>query len=314
MSSATPAVASAVDSAAALERPPITVTVATIQGWPEIRDAIMSVAVSTRQAGGELVVTDGSGLPAPSPEETGSGVRWLSFPGESTFQLRARAYSVAQGELVAITEDHVSVPLDWAERHVAAHRAHPEAQAIGGSVENAATGNVMDWASFLVVQAAVMAPIKSGPARRLSGAVNVSYTRSALADLDDFEGMGAMDGLHQGKLAAGGGALRNDDSIRGRHDQSLGCGGTTASHYHAGRTMSGFRRQHMTVVDGLRIVGALVVPLARYARLVVLHQRRGSGGLVARCTPAILWLLYSQGLGQFVGYVRGPGDSPRKVQ
>jgi hypothetical protein len=70
----------------------------------------------------------------------------------------------------------------------------------------------------------------------------------------------------------------------------------------------------MTAIDAIRIVGAPFVPLARYVRLVVLHARRGYGPLVARMTPAILWLLYSQGLGQFVGYLAGPGDSPGKVQ
>lgn len=295
-------------------QPPISVVVATIQGWPDIRTEILTSAESVRQAGGELIVTDGSGRPAPSPEDVGEGVRWLSFAGESTFQLRARGYGLAQGALVAITEDHVRVPLDWAERHVAAHREHPEAQAIGGSVENAATGNAMDWASFLLVQAASTAPIKSGPAKRLSGAVNVSYKRAALGALDDFDGLGAMDGLHQSKLAKAGATLRNDDSIRVMHDQSLGFRGTTAIHYNAGRTMSGFKRRRMTAVDVVRIVGALFVPMARYVRVVILQGRRGHGRLVARCTPQILWLVYSQGLGQFVGYLAGPGDSPRKVQ
>lgn len=298
----------------ALARLPFSGTVSSIQGWPEIRDTVLSIAASARRVGGEAIVTDGSGRPAPSPAELGPDVTWRSFPGESTFQLRARAYALAQGEVVAITEDHVLVPLDWAERHVAAHLAHPEAMAIGGSVENAAIGSAMDWASFLIVQSAVMAPIRSGPARHLSGAVNVSYKRTALASMDDFEGMGAMDGLHQRKLLAAGAALRNDDSIRVSHDQSLGFRGTTAIHYHAGRTMSGFRRRQMTVVDLLRIVGAPVVPVARYVRLVVIHARRGSGALVARCTPAILWLLLAQAVGQFVGYLAGPGDSPHKVQ
>jgi hypothetical protein len=56
------------------------------------------------------------------------------------------------------------------------------------------------------------------------------------------------------------------------------------------------------------------VPLARYVRTVVLLGPRGYAPLLTRCTPAILWLLYSQGLGQFIGYLFGPGDSPRRVQ
>lgn len=295
-------------------RPPITLTVSTIQGWPEIEEAVRSVAESARQAGGDLVVTDGSSNPPPTPDVLGPNVAWYSHPGESTFQLRARAYALARGDVVAITEDHVHVPIDWAERHVAAHREHPEASAVSGSVVNVATDHMLDWASFLIVQAAVMAPIKSGPAKRLSGAVNVSYKRAALEGLDDFDGLGAMDGLHQRKLAEAGGTLWNDDSIRVRHDQSLGFRGTTAIHYNAGRTMSGFKRRRMTAVDVIRIVGAPVVPLARYVRVVILHARRGYGGLAARMTPAILWLLYAQGVGQLLGYLLGPGDSPHKVQ
>lgn len=295
-------------------RPPISVTVSTVQGWPDVQVTIMKAANSARRAGGDLVVTDGSGLPAPSAAELGAGVTWAQFPGESVFQLRERGYRLATGSLVAITEDHVHVAEDWAERLVAAHAAHPDALAIGGSVLNAATNGTMDWASFLIVQAPVAAPIRSGRATRLSGAVNVAYKRAAIVDIESFEGLGAMDGLHQKGLLASGATLINDDSIRVLHDQSLGFRGTTAIHYNAGRTMSGFRRTRMTGVDVLRIIGAAFVPLARYARTVQLLAPRGYGGLLARSTPAILWLLYSQGVGQFVGYIAGPGDSPQKVQ
>ena len=259
-------------------------------------------------------MTDGSGLARPSEAELGDSVTWASHPGESIFQLRDRAYRLARGAIVAITEDHVHVPLDWAERMIAAHAAHPEALAIGGSVENAATNGIIDWASFLIVQAPVVAPIRSGPARRLSGAVNVAYKREAIESLDTFDGLGAMDGLHQKGLAAAGAVLLNDDTIRVGHDQSLGFRGTTAIHYNAGRTMSGFRRRRLTAVDVARIVGAPVVPLARFARMVQLLAPRGYGPRLIRCTPAILWFLYAQGVGQFIGYIAGPGDSPMKVQ
>ena len=295
-------------------RPPISVTVSTVQGWPEIALNLRTVIESVRAVGGEVVLTDGSGNPAPSPDEVGPEVVWLSYPGESVFQLRDRGYQAARGEIVAITEDHVRVPPQWARQMLDAHAAHPEATAIGGSVENAATGNAMDWGSFLIVQAAVAAPIRTGPAKRLSGAVNVSYKRHAIEAMETYGGLGAMDGLHQRHLAATGATLVNDNSIRVLHDQSLGFIGTTAIHYNAGRTMSGFRRQHMDAVQWLRVIGAPIVPLARYVRAVSLLTPRGYGRHLARSAPAMLWLLYSQGVGQFVGYLAGPGDSPGKVQ
>jgi hypothetical protein len=294
-------------------RPPISVVISSIQGWPATKRPILLAAESVRGTGGELIVADGSGRPAPSQAEVGDSVRWLKFPGQSNFQLRERAYEAATGDIVAVTEDHVVVPADWAERLIRAHAAHPEALAVGGSVENAATESTIDWASFLVVQSAVAAPIRSGRARRLSGAVNVAYKRAALEGLNDFGGLGAMDGLHQRSLLASGAVLMNDDTIRVRHDQALSFRNHTLGHFHAGRTMSGFKRRQLGIVDVIRIMGAPFVPMARYVRTVLLLAPRGYGRLLIRCTPAMLWLLYAQGLGQFIGYLFGPGDSPRRV-
>jgi hypothetical protein len=295
-------------------RSPLTATVSTVQGWPEMAEAVMTVISSARAAGGDVIVTDGSGRPPPPADVIGPGVAWLSHPGESVFQLRERAYGLAAGALVAITEDHVEVPEGWARQLIEAHERHPEASAIGGSVVNGATGSLIDWASFLVVQAPVAAPIRSGRAGRMAGAVNVAYKRSALAHRPSFGDMGAMDGLHQKALATAGAILLNDDSIRVSHDQALGVRGFTAIHYNAGRTISGFKRRHLGPIDLLRIVGSPFVPLARYLRTVILLAPRGYGSILLRATPWILWLLYAQGVGQLVGYLAGPGDSPNRVQ
>jgi len=194
------------------------------------------------------------------------------------------------------------------------HLQHSDAAAIGGSVLNAADREIIDWASFLIVQIAVMAPIRSGVADRLAGAVNVSYKRAALASLVDHDGLGAMDVLHQGMLREQGELLVADDRIRIAHDQSLGFRLTTLAHFHAGRTMSGFRRQSMTPVDWVRFVGAFLVPFARFGRIVAIGARKGYVKQVLRGTPAIVWLLYAQAVGQFTGYLRGAGDSAAQLQ
>ena len=292
---------------------PITITVSTIQGWPEIRTAFETWRAAAESAGGEIIVADGSGNPPPPPGDVGPLVRWESHPGESIFQLRYRSYRLARGEIVGVTEDHVHVPPDWGTRMVEAHRRHPEAAAIGGSVTNGATEWLMDWAMWMIVQAAEAAPMRSGPAKRLAGTVNVSYKRSALERTDDHDGLGAVDVLHQTALAREGALLLGDDSIRVAHVQSLGFRGTVAINFHAGRTISGFRRKRMDAVQVARLVGAPFVPLARYARIVKLLIPKGYGTLVVRCSPAILMLLYVQAVGQFVGYVAGPGDSPRHM-
>ncbi len=292
---------------------PITLTVATVQGWPTIASTIDTLRVAAEAVGGEVIVADGSGHEVPTEGQIGQAVRWESHPGESIFQLRYRTYRAARSGVVAVTEDHVHVPPDWAIRMIDAHRRNPEAAAIGGSVTNGATDSIMDWASFLIVQAPVAAPMRSGRAKRLSGAVNVSYKRSALDHPDTHEGMGAIDVLHQRALARDGAVLLSDDTIRVAHVQPLGFRRTTVINFHAGRTISGFRRKRMDAVNIVRILGAPFIPLARYIRTVALLAPRGYGPLLVRCSPAILWLLYAQGLGQFVGYLAGEGESPRHV-
>jgi hypothetical protein len=292
----------------------ITVTASTVQGWPDIEPNVRSFEAAAAAVGGDVIVTDGSGLPAPPPGTLGPRTTWISEPGKSVFQLRVSAYQAASAPIIGVTEDHCFLPADWARRNLEAHAAHPEAAAVGGSVVNGATDSTMDWASFLIVQSVVAAPIASGPTERIAGAVSVTYKRAALAGLDEHAGMGAMDALHQRALAASGAALIADDGIRVVHDQSLGFGGTVAIHFHAGRTFAGFRRRHKDAGQALRILATPIVPVARFVRTARLASAKGYGRELLRATPAIWFLLVVQTAGQVVGFVAGPGDSPNRVQ
>jgi hypothetical protein len=292
----------------------LTITVATVQGWPDIEPNLRSWEAAAEAGGGDVVVADGSGRPAAPDDVLGPRTRWLPVPGTSVFQLRERLYREAAAPLIGVTEDHCLLPADWVERNVAAHAAHPEAVAVGGSVLNGATESIMDWASFLLVQAAFVAPIASGPAERVSGAVCVSYKAEALRGLDDFDGLGAMDALHQRRLRSAGAALVADDAIRVVHDQSLGFIGTVVIHFHAGRTMAGFRRRRLDGRQLLRLVATPLIPVARFARIVALTGPRGYADELRRAAPAIWLLLVAQTVGQVIGFLAGPGDSPRQVQ
>ncbi len=293
---------------------PLSIVIGSVQGWPDIAPTVRAAEAAAERVGAELILLDGSGLDPPPPGTLSSVTAWHEFPGESVFQLRLRGYELSRGPIVAITEDHCNAPPDWCERMLAAHAEHPDAAAIGGSVENGAVDSVMDWASFFIVQAGVMSPIRSGVASRLAGAVNVSYKRSALADVQGFGGQGAMDVLHQKMLQERGELLVADDRIRVSHVQSLGFGPTTVIHYHAGRTISGFRRETMSPIDWIRFVGAFVVPIARFGRILAIGTRKGYTRRLLRGAPAIVWLLYSQAVGQFLGYARGAGDSANQLQ
>lgn len=295
------------------DRPSLSITVSTISGWPAIGWWLAQLETAAARVGGEILVVDGSRAPAPPSGALAPTTSWHRHPGLSIFQLRRIGFQVARRPIVLVTEDPVIVPPDWCERYLATFAASPEAMAIGGSVENGATETLADWAAFLVSQTAVVAPIESGPVSRLSGAVNVAYRADALEDVDDHGGLGAADWLHQRDLHERGGLLIADDAIRVAHDQSCSLAEFTALHYHSGRTVGGFLRGDLERPALLRLLAVGVVPYIRLARVFGALNKRGHGPTMRRAWPMMLWLLYAQTAGQFIGSLAGPGDSPRRL-
>lgn len=296
-------------------RPSVTVMFATIQGWPAARLPVDAVRDQVARAGGEIVVVDGSGHAPPTIEDVGPDVVWISRPGASVFRMRALGYATCQGEIIAVTEDHVAPASDWLDRIRAAHARYPDAIAIGGVVENGTTDHLIDWATFIVTQGPFIGPIPDGPADRIAGAATVSYKRAILERLPEHGTLGAIELFDTAEMRRPGEILVNDGSIRVRHHQSMGVGGTTASQFHNGRAIAGFRRQHMTSGDWLRIVGFPILPLYRTARTVrIAWGKWVPRSVVVTTVPLMAFLHYAQASGEVLGYLGGPGSSSRRLR
>jgi hypothetical protein len=288
---------------------------ATIQGWPAAHLPIDALQEQVARVGGEIIVMDGSGLPAPDESAIGPDVTWISRPGRSVFQLRAEGYDLCRGDVAAVTEDHVSPAADWCERILAAHAAHPEAIAIGGAVENGTTDHLTDWAAFLLTQATSMRPLSNGPAERIVGAPTVSYKRDALARRPIHGTLGVIELFDTAGMRRDDEILLNDDSIRVSHHFCLGLLGSASMEFHNGRTVAGFRRRSMTPGDWLRIVGFPILPLYRAARTVqIAWDRQVRRSTVLATVPLLVLFHYAQACGEMIGYAGGPGTSPRKLR
>jgi hypothetical protein len=298
------------------DRPPLSIVVATTEGWPYARAVLESIRHQAEAVGAEIVIADGSGLPAPEPSEVGSATRWLEQPGSSVFELFALALHEARGDIVATTEDHCTVRPGWCDAVVRAHREHPEAAAIGGAIENGSTGSVLDWASYFITQGPHMAPLGQREVAVTTNEADVSYKSAAVQAIDDNAGLGFMAILHNRRLTEGGARLRVDDRMVVDHFQSIGLAATTAIHFHNGRSIAGFRRQRrMAGEDWVRLAAALVIPAWRTVRTYRSLWRKGRlRRTLLTSVPWAVWLEYCQGIGHLVGYATGPGDSPRHLR
>jgi len=264
----------------------------------------------------EIIFSDGSRLAPPRPDEVGERVRWLTHDDESVFSLYARGLREARGAIIATTEDHAMPRPGWCAAVLRAHDEHPEAAAIGGTIENGSGEHLLDWASYFITQGPHMGPLGNRVVPATTNEADVSFKRSALADFDDNGGLGYMTILHTRRLADAGEILRVDDQIKVDHFQSIGVRATSAIHFHNGRSISGFRRTHgMSRGDWLRLAGAGALPVWRVARVVRTSWPKGRrrGELMASL-PLALYLEYCQAAGHVVGYAAGPGDSPRHLR
>lgn len=296
-----------------MDAPPLSVVIATAEPWPEIQRCLDSVLDQARAVGAEVIVADGSGRALPDDGSFVDVVR-LQESGSSVFRLRALGLARAQGDIVALTEDHCVVAPDWCARVLESHAANSDAAAIGGAVENGATDSVLDWVHFLISNGPHMRPLPSGDTRTLTGQANVSFKRSCLPTQVPADGHVQM--LFNRALERQGLRLVMDDRLVVWHHQSLGLAGTCAIHYHNGRTIAGYRLPRLTISGRMaRLASCPILPgfLVLRTVLTTIRKRRERTRLAAG-VPILALLATCHAFGETVGYLTGAGSSPHRVR
>lgn len=299
----------------ATDAPPLSVILACRDPWPALRTALDTLYPQATAVGAELVLAIGT--PDARPPDAATrypGVLWTEVPDGSVFQLRAAAIARSRGAIVAITEDHARVDPGWCASVLAAHAGRPDAAAVGGVVENASTGTLLDRASFLVANGPAMRPLGVAGAEPVSQQANISYKRRVLPPAFPREGFMALT-FHE-TLRRRGERLVADERLVVHHEQALSLGAHSAGHFHNGRSIAAFRLARLGPIGRMAYAAGCValpaVMLFRTARTVLMKRREVTVAIAA--LPWIVWLLLCHTAGEFVGYVAGPGRSPHGVR
>jgi len=283
----------------------LSVVLATIEPWPDLANCLAVLEPQVAAVGGEIIVGDGHGEALdPRIVAKSNRIRWIQSPGASVFELRARGVESARGEIVALTEDHCVVGPDWCEQLLTAFKEHPEAMAVTGPVLNGSTEKLIDWANFLHTFGSYFPPVNRSQTDRCPPAANVSYRRTALDDGPLAPGWIELELaprlFHQGLFYV-------HDKAAVTHVQSHGFWHTLLSHFDNGRSTTGLK-------SGVSL-SSRQLPWTQYEGAM-----RSLGG-DPRVTPALrdarpLMLLLSccHAVGEVVGILTGPGDSPARLR
>ena len=292
--------------------PPLSVVVASVNGFPYLGDCLDSLV--SRCPDAEIVVADCTDAETRRRvRERWPDIQLVGFEEPTSVPaLRAAGIAAASAPLVALIEDHCVVRNGWASRLVAAHRAGRSV--VGGPIRNGSTDRLRDWAGFLFEYSAYMEPAPDGPVESLVG-MNVSYDRRAIAAIDDLLREGKWESWLHERLRARGFELYSDAGASLDHVKDFGFREFAAQRFHYARAFAGMRNSDLGRRRFLYALGTpLLVPLlfSRIARNVFGRRRHRREFVLA--SPLILVYVAVTALGEAAGFTLGGGRSLLRVK
>ena len=238
----------------------------------------------------------------------------LPVPPQTTIpEMRAIGFQQARGAAIAVIEDHILVPPDWARQIQRALATG--AAVVGGSVYNAATTTTVDWAAFLCEYSHLLSPKAGRDVERLTGN-NVAYRRELVERYLALLGAGEWEDYVHDALRRDGIALMCAPEIAVGHKMHYRMKDYLSQRYLYSRAFAGGAAARLTVFQrALGLVRSAVLPPVLFARVIgrVWASQRYRRELL-KSLPLLAVFVCAWAAGEAVGYATGPGDALARVR
>ena len=295
--------------------PQLSIIIASCAGPPFITRCLKSLEAQRNQAGLEFIVVDRAGGEiAAGIERDFPWVKLIRRPsGESVPDLRRRAIEQAKAEYVAIIEEHCVAREDWIATIL--RSIQEPVAAVRGVVEDANYERLMDWAVYFTEYNSYMPPLERGLTNDVCAA-NCVYRRDLLIKHLPETGSGYWEAVLNQTLLASGERFLSEPDLVVYHTGPFGFTYYLRQRYLFSRAFAGVRKD--TVPAGFRLVYLLAAPLlipllwARTAARV--YRKRHRVDKFIRVLPHLVPITATYVLGEWVGFLAGPGDSLSQIE
>lgn len=296
-------------------RPELTVVVPSVNGPDDLAGCLEAALRLRETVDLEVLVVDRLGaVVADLVAGRFPAARLVSVPAGTTIPaMRHRAFEEARGAVVAVIEDHVIVPPGWGRGLLDA--LAEGAEVVGGPIANAATGRLLDWATFLCEYSACLPPLPEGPVPWLPGN-NVAYRRELLERFREVTAEGKWENHLHDAMRSAGVVLVSRNALVVGHKKHFGFGEYLGQRYLYSRSYAGARVEGAPVARRLFLgLAALGLPALLLWRIQASLARKGvPPGRRLATLPLMLPFVAAWGLGEVVGYVAGAGDALARVR
>ena len=264
----------------------------------------LDVVVVSRQGGG-FDASVRAGFP---------WVRVIAVPaGTPVPVMRHQALGHVAAPMIAIIEDHVTVPPGWVRGM--AQRVGETGGVVAGPLGGPVESSLVQEAAFLCEYSQCLTPRHGGPASWLPGN-NTTYPAAVLRRHAGILADGGWeDRLHRA-IAAEGGVLWMDPDLVAVHDLPVTVGGYAADRYWFSRAYAGARVRGAPLASRLAYAaGTLLLPGLLLGRIMgrAVHKPRYRG-IALKALPLLMLFVVAWAAGECIGYLRGPGMAPGKVR
>ncbi len=284
------------------DTPTISVVVASRAERGLLEACLASLLPQCAEHGAEIVVAR-AGLDR-ALQAAFAGVTFIDAPaGAPLPALRAAGIAVADGDIVAVTEDHCTVAPDWLTQLVAGQRAG--ADVVGGTMEKAGDQRAVDWAAYFAEYGTYLSAASTGGVQQLTAA-NVAYRRSVIEEVVAAAREGHWEKVAHDRLAAQGRTvafLGTAAVYENRRHRLLDFCRDRFAH---GRDYAKVRlAEEGAARRWLYFAGSPALPLLLAGRIARAAGRRRLGPFL-RALPFTVLFLAAWSAGEAAGYWRGP--------
>ena len=299
----------------AVTKPALTIVVPSVNGLHDLVPCCEALAKVREHTATEVLVVDriGGNIEA-TIKARFPWVTFHSLPRATTIpQMRDAAFRIARADAIAVIEDHVIVPPEWGQRLLAS-LAHGH-DVVGGPIENAATGRLLDWATFLCEYSACLPPLPEGEAAWLPGN-NIVYRKSVLQRFLSVTAEGAWENRLHDAMRQDGVHLECKAELLVGHKKHFGFFEYIGQRFLYSRSYAGARMRNAGLLKRLATgAAAFALPPLLLLRIVKsLTAKRVPIGRIVTTMPFIGVFVIAWGLGEVVGYWLGGGDALARVR
>jgi glycosyltransferase involved in cell wall biosynthesis len=289
-------------------KPQLSVVIASVNGKHCLLECLEKLEAQTARDRMEVLVLDR--LTDGTAEAVAERFPWVKLQaglvGRSIPELRWEGMREAQGDWIAVIEDHCMALPDWAAR-ILEFTGSPYG-VVGGPVENGARDRLLDWAFFLAEYGPCMPPLLEGESGGVPGN-NAAYRRELLP-LSEDRWAYVWESFLQNDLRQKGVRIFLSRALLIYHKKSFGLVEMLRQRYLYSRSFAAMRGRSL----GYALL-SLALPLLMLFRITgcVLAKRRNFREFVLGL-PVIGLFVLAWGAGEAVGYLAGAGDSLKRVE